>query len=74
VGSLLHVPGMGKRSAELAAQMLQGEDPARPSKQASLGLASMRERVRMLRGEFEIDSTPSRGTTVVAWVPATSDQ
>ena len=37
---------------------------------ASLGLASMRERVRLQRGDIEIESTPERGTTVVAWVPA----
>lgn len=51
-----------------------GFEPAPPRRQASLGLASMRERVRMLRGELDIDSTPSRGTTIIAWVPAPSDQ
>jgi len=35
----------------------------------SLGLASMRERVNLLCGEFEVDSTPGEGTTVSAWVP-----
>ena len=35
----------------------------------SLGLASMRERVRLLQGELDIESTPGRGTTVVASVP-----
>lgn len=47
-----------------------GFDPWGPRDHASLGLASMRERVRMLRGELEIDSSPGRGTTVIAWVPA----
>jgi PAS domain S-box-containing protein len=47
-----------------------GFDPGRPRDHASLGLASMRERVRLLQGEFHIESTPGRGTTVVAWVPA----
>jgi signal transduction histidine kinase len=47
-----------------------GFDPALPRSRASLGLASMRERVRLLRGELDIESTPGRGTTVVAWVPA----
>ena len=47
-----------------------GFDPARSRDRASLGLASMRERVRLLRGALDIESTPGRGTTVVAWVPA----
>ena len=47
-----------------------GFDPERSRERASLGLASMRERVRLLRGELDIESTPGRGTTVVAWVPA----
>jgi signal transduction histidine kinase len=47
-----------------------GFDPERSRKRASLGLASMRERVRLLHGRLDIESTPGRGTTVVAWVPA----
>jgi signal transduction histidine kinase len=47
-----------------------GFDPARPRDHASLGLVSMRERVRLLQGELDIESTPGRGTTVLAWVPA----
>jgi len=47
-----------------------GFDPERPCDHASLGLSSMRERVRLLQGEFGIESAPGRGTTVVAWVPA----
>jgi len=37
--------------------------------QPSLGLASMRERVFLLEGELDIDSTPGKGTIVLAWVP-----
>jgi signal transduction histidine kinase len=47
-----------------------GFDPEGSRKRASLGLASMRERVRLLHGQLDIESTPGRGTTVVAWVPA----
>lgn len=47
-----------------------GFDPAGARDHASLGLSSMRERVRLLQGELDIESAPGRGTTVVAWVPA----
>ena len=44
----------------------KGFDPGRASK--GLGLASMRERVRMIGGELVIESAPGRGTTLVAQV------
>jgi signal transduction histidine kinase len=46
-----------------------GFEPAERRNRHSLGLAGMRERLRLLRGEFEIESTPGKGTTVLAWVP-----
>jgi signal transduction histidine kinase len=46
-----------------------GFDPSLKRDQPSLGLASMRERVHLVGGELEIDSTPGHGTTVLAWVP-----
>lgn len=46
-----------------------GFEPARERGRPSLGLASMRERAELLRGEFDIESAPGQGTTVVAWVP-----
>jgi signal transduction histidine kinase len=48
----------------------KGFDPSRSRDHPSLGLASMRERVRLLRGELDIESTAGRGTTVIVWVPA----
>lgn len=36
---------------------------------ASLGQASMRQRIRHLGGKFSIESTPDDGTLVRAWVP-----
>jgi len=47
----------------------RGFDPG-SRQRPSLGLASMRERVRLLHGDLDIESTPGGGTTVVAWVPA----
>ena len=47
-----------------------GFDPACSRAGRSLGLASMRERVNLVNGTLDIESSPGRGTTVVAWVPA----
>jgi signal transduction histidine kinase len=41
-----------------------------PGRARSLGLASMRERVRLVNGTLDIESAPGLGTTIVAWVPA----
>jgi PAS domain S-box-containing protein len=47
-----------------------GFDAEHPGRGMRLGLASMRERVRLVDGTLDIESAPGRGTTVVAWVPA----
>lgn len=47
----------------------KGFDRENRSKAQHLGLASMRERVRLVNGTLDIDSAPGRGTTVTAWVP-----
>jgi signal transduction histidine kinase len=47
-----------------------GFDAEHSGKGMRLGLASMRERVRLVNGTLDIESAPGRGTTVVAWVPA----
>ncbi len=46
-----------------------GFDQVRPRRARSLGLASMRERVQLMNGTFDVESAPGRGTTVIAWVP-----
>jgi signal transduction histidine kinase len=43
------------------------------SEASGLGLHGMQERVALLGGSFEIESTPGRGTTVRARVPAPPD-
>jgi signal transduction histidine kinase len=55
----------------------QGFDPQEPRAKASLGLASMRQRVALLGGKLKVDSKPFQGTTISAWVPfkeATAEQ
>ena len=47
-----------------------GFDPASPGTGMSLGLASMRERVRLVNGTLDIESAPGEGTAIIAWVPA----
>jgi PAS domain S-box-containing protein len=47
-----------------------GFDPESPGRGMSLGLASMRERARLVCGTLDIESAPGRGTTILAWVPA----
>ncbi len=46
-----------------------GFNPAQIREHASLGLASMKERVDLVDGELDIESEPGHGTTIVAWVP-----
>lgn len=46
-----------------------GFDPDKQAERPSLGLASIRERVNLLKGQVDIDSIRGQGTTVLAWVP-----
>ncbi len=46
-----------------------GFDPAAPRAGRSLGLASMRERIHLVKGTLDVESAPGEGTAIVAWVP-----
>jgi PAS domain S-box-containing protein len=46
-----------------------GFDPAQPSKEAGLGLVSMRERARLLGGTFTVESSAGQGTTIIVDIP-----
>jgi signal transduction histidine kinase len=47
----------------------RGFDVSATSGRASLGLASMRERVRVVGGTLTIESSLGRGTVINAWIP-----
>jgi len=51
-----------------------GFDPHSVAASGRLGLAFMRERVRLLGGIFEIDSTLGRGTSIRARLPLSTDE
>jgi hypothetical protein len=51
-----------------------GFDPQKAAVGGRLGLAFMRERVRLLGGIFEIDSAPGRGTVIRARLPLSTDE
>jgi signal transduction histidine kinase len=46
-----------------------GFDMATLGSKPGLGLVSMQERLRVLHGTVQVDSAPSRGTRIDAWVP-----
>jgi PAS domain S-box-containing protein len=46
-----------------------GFDPTTFEQAASLGLVSMRERLRLVRGTIRIQSAPNQGTRIEAWAP-----
>jgi PAS domain S-box-containing protein len=51
-----------------------GFEPTALRGRHSLGLAGMRERLLLVGGELEIESTPGRGTTILAWAPVQKGQ
>ena len=71
----------GARRAEVSLRRLDGGleltvkddgagfDPGQHRAQMSLGHASMRQRVALLGGTIDIESSSGHGTTILAWVP-----
>ena len=47
----------------------RGFDPKSPVPEASLGLTSLRERIRLLHGKMSINSRPDKGTRIEATIP-----
>ena len=50
-----------------------GFDPQHVSEKQGLGLSSMKERARLVRGTISIDSTPGAGVTIAVRVPLPED-
>ncbi len=46
-----------------------GFNPEQTREHASLGIASVKERIKLVSGKLEIESQPGCGTTVLTWVP-----
>lgn len=51
-----------------------GFDPQTAALAGRLGLAFMRERVRLLGGIFEVNSAPGRGTCIIARLPLSTNE
>lgn len=51
-----------------------GFDQWDTAKRRGLGLISMRERLRLVKGELSVNSEPDRGTTIVARVPISAPE
>jgi PAS domain S-box-containing protein len=69
-GSKIHVELNGNANEVWLSVSDEGKgfDPRRADKQQGLGLISMRERMRLVHGEFAIHSEPGRGTKVMCKV------
>jgi len=52
----------------------KGFDPAAAKKKKTLGLLGMKERTLMMKGAYEIDSQPGKGTSLRFSVPLQSQQ
>jgi signal transduction histidine kinase/ligand-binding sensor domain-containing protein len=50
----------------------QGFDTTRAGREGGLGLSSMQERIRLVRGAFSVDSRPGQGTRIEVRVPLTT--
>jgi signal transduction histidine kinase len=46
-----------------------GFDPEAAAESGRLGLIGMRERLALLHGRLEVESSPGAGTTVIAQIP-----
>ncbi|WP_254059685.1 PAS domain S-box protein [Granulicella sp. L46] len=51
-----------------------GFDVEEAKKNRGLGLVSMEERIHLVQGNFSVESTPWRGTRIVATVPLTAER
>lgn len=71
LGQTIHVAASDGELLIEVSDVGGGFDPHSVPLNGHLGLVSMRERVEVLGGRFEVDSRPSRGTTIRAVLPLT---
>jgi signal transduction histidine kinase len=70
----VHVHQTGDEVVVAISDQGGGFDPGAAAIGGRLGLAFMRERVRLLGGVFDIDSAPGRGTVIRARLPLSTDE
>ena len=69
-GARVSLRGSPEGVALVVSDAGSGFDPATTPSAASLGLAGMRERLRLVGGALAVESRPGAGTSVTATVPA----
>ena len=65
----VRLEGEGHQISLTIADKGKGFDVHASAARAGLGIRSMRERLRLVRGRFDIQSRPGEGTIIRVWVP-----
>lgn len=70
--SIQKLPGAACMTIKDNGKSFQADRVLHPRKHKRLGLLGMRERVEMVGGRFDVESTPGKGTTIRARIPSSN--